>query len=116
MHEFVNRARYQEFTQIPMSEFGFDVTKIDYTSFRRNFGSLMSQEQMKEERKRIMMQENEKKRQLEKEQEEQAMKMIAKFNSANNRVPPAQTFMIGGDLQSGNLRSPVSQRLSNNNL
>ena len=45
VREFVNRARYQDFKEIPVEEMGFEITKIDYTSFRRNFGSLMNQEQ-----------------------------------------------------------------------
>ena len=39
VREFVNRARYQDFKEIPMDQMGFEITKIDYTSFRRNFGS-----------------------------------------------------------------------------
>ena len=62
-----------------MDEMGFEVTKIDYTSFRRNFGSLMNQELMKEDRKKIMQAENEKKKQYEKEQDAEAARLLAKF-------------------------------------
>lgn len=62
-----------------MDEMGFEVTKIDYTSFRRNFGSLMNQELMKEDRKKIMHAENEKKKQYEKEQEAEVARILAKF-------------------------------------
>jgi hypothetical protein len=49
----MNMAKYQDFKEIPMESIGFEVSKIDYTCFRKNFGSLLTQEAMKDERKRI---------------------------------------------------------------
>ena len=46
-------AKYQDFKEIPLESIGFEVSKIDYSSFRKNFGSLLSQEAMKDENKRI---------------------------------------------------------------
>ena len=40
VREFVNKARYQDFKEIPVEQLGFEVSKIDYNSFRRNYGSL----------------------------------------------------------------------------
>lgn len=65
-----------------MAELGFEVNKIDYTSFRRNYGSLMNAEQMKVEKQKIMVKEKEKKKKYDLEQDEQqAATMAAKFDS-----------------------------------
>ena len=39
---FVNKVKVQNLNEFPLEKLGFEVNKIDYTSFRRNFGSLMN--------------------------------------------------------------------------
>ena len=53
IREFINKAKYQDFKEIPIDQLGFEVNKIDYTSFRRNFGSLLYKEAMNQERKKM---------------------------------------------------------------
>ena len=53
IREFVNKARLQDIKEIPMDSLGFEVNKIDYSSFRRNYGSLIQREQMLKEKKMI---------------------------------------------------------------
>jgi len=46
-------AKYQDIKEIPLEKIGFEVKKIDFASFRKNFQTLMTQEAMKDESKKI---------------------------------------------------------------
>ena len=50
---FVNKAKYQDFKEIPLSKIGFDIQQIDYSDFRRNYSSLVNHEKMKDEAKKL---------------------------------------------------------------
>ena len=89
IREFVNKARLQDIKEIPIDSLGFEVNKIDYSSFRRNFGSLMYQEAMKEERKKIMSDTLEKKQKQDQERYKQSM---AKFQPPIEHII-AKTFV-----------------------
>lgn len=46
-------AKYQDLKEIPVEKLGFEVNKINYNSFRQDFNSLLLQESMREESKRL---------------------------------------------------------------
>ena len=77
----MKRAKYQDFKEISPKSLGFEPSKIDYTSFRRNFGSLMNKEQMKEDRKKLMAIELEKQQKKDAEQSQKQQDMLNKFRS-----------------------------------
>jgi len=54
VREFVSRAREEGFDKVDPLLVGLVPSNIDFKIFRRNLGSLLYQDRMKEERKKIM--------------------------------------------------------------
>ena len=50
----MNMAKYKDFSEIKVDKLGFEIKKVDFTSFRKNFTSALTKEAMKEEAKKIM--------------------------------------------------------------
>ena len=58
----MNLAKYKDIKEIQLEKLGFDIKKVDFSTFRKNFTSALTKETMKEEARKIMAADAEKNR------------------------------------------------------
>ena len=92
----MNLAKYKDIKEIQLEKLGFDIKKVDFSTFRKNFTSALTKETMKEEARKIMAADAEKNKA---KQEEIAKKLSDEITHMRRErfasQPQAKTFMAG---------------------
>ena len=90
----MNLAKYKDIKEIQLEKLGFDIKKVDFSTFRKNFTSALTKETMKEEARKIMAADAEKNKA---KQEEIAKKLSDEITHMRRErfasQPQAKTFM-----------------------